>query len=106
MKRKREVESIAAAQQVKAVEAVPARTAAAAVAALRQEAEAVAHCRQQDAFRLRCKTAGHHRERIAYRSDNISSAISGDATSKDESGKGKELFVSGQGELALVNRSR
>jgi len=48
----------------------------------------------------------HHREKIAYRSDNISSAISGDATSKDESGKGKELFVSGQGELALVNRSR
>jgi len=95
------VESIAAAQQVKADEVVSAQ--AAAVAALRQEAEAVAHCRQQD---LRCKTAGHHRERIAYRSDNISSAISGDATSKDESGKGKELFVSGQGELALVNRSR
>jgi len=100
-KRKREVESIAAAQQVKAGEVVWA-----AAAASRQEAAGVAHCRQQDAFRLRCKTAGHHRERIAYRSDNISSAISGDATSKDEGGKGKELFVSGQGELALVNRSR
>ena len=98
------MESIAAAQQVKADEAVSVQ--AVVVVASRQEPAVVARCRQQDAFRLRCKTAGHHRERIAYRSDNISSAILGDATSKDESGKGKELFVSGQGELALVNRSR
>ena len=103
------MEPIAAAQQVKADEVIRAvAVSARAVAASRQraEAEAVARPRQQDAFRLRCKTAGHHRERIAYRSDNISSAILGDATSKDESGKGKELFVSGQGELALINRSR
>jgi hypothetical protein len=50
--------------------------------------------------------AGHHREKIAYKLGNISSVVSGDATSKDESGKGKELFVRRQDEIALVNRAR
>ena len=88
-KRKREVEPIAAAQQVKADEVVSVQ---AVVVASRQEPAVVARCRQQDAFRLRCKTVEHHRERIAYRSDNISSATRVTRLLKMKTEKGKNYL--------------